>query len=97
MLLSFALAVGVGSSATVVRRSSPPSPCTPAPFVSDVLGVGSRGEDDEPLPLMRSSDLVRAYKTPLNIEPEAGKVGEDNIESDSKVVRDVLKDRVSGS
>ena len=88
---------GVGSSATVVRRSMPPSPCVPAPFVSEVRGVGSNGEEEEPLPLVGSADLRRAYKAPLRIEPEAGKVGEDCVESESKVARDVLKDRESGS
>lgn len=33
--------VGVGSSETAVRKSMPPAPCKPDPFVSDVRGVGS--------------------------------------------------------
>jgi hypothetical protein len=44
-----------------------------------------------------SADLVRSYNEPLNIEPEVGKVAEDSVEAESKVVRDVFKDRVSGS
>ncbi len=87
----------MGSNATVVRRSSPPSPCTPAPFVSEVRGVGSNGEDEEPAALVRSTDLGRAYNAPLRIEPETGKVGEDVGKPKSKVVCDVLKDRVAGS
>jgi len=81
----------------VVRRSNPPSPCVPAPFVSEVRGVGSSGEEEEALPLVGSADLRRAYKAPLRIEPEAGKVGEDGVEPKSKVPCDVFKDRVSGS
>jgi hypothetical protein len=65
--------------------------------VSDVRGVGSSGDDDEPVPLVGSADLRRAYKAPLRIEPDLGKVGEDGVESESKVIRDVLKDRDSGS
>lgn len=89
--------VGVGSRDTAVRRSRPPSPCAPAPFVSDVRGVGKSGEKEESLPLVGSADLVRAYNHPFRIEPDFGKVAEDSVEADSKVVRDVLKDRVSGS
>ena len=90
-------AAGVGSRVTVVLRSSPPSPCAPAPFVSEVRGVGSSGEDEQAGALVGSADLRRAYNAPLRIEPEAGKVGEDGVESESKVIRDVLKDRDSGS
>ncbi|MFF5788208.1 hypothetical protein ACFY8P_25005 [Streptomyces sp. NPDC012693] len=82
---------------TVVRRSMPPSPCVPAPFVSEVRGVGSNGEEDEPAPLVGSADLRRRYNAPLRIEPEVGKVGEDVGKPKSKVVCDVLKDRVAGS
>ncbi|MFD5678444.1 hypothetical protein [Streptomyces sp. NPDC127040] len=91
------LAAGVGSREIVVRRSRPPSPCAPAPFVSEVRGVGSNGEEDDAAPLMGSTDLRRAYNAPLRIEPEAGKVGEDCVESESKVTADVFKDRDSGS
>lgn len=65
--------------------------------MSEVRGVGSSGEDDEPAAGVGSADIGRAYNTPLNIEPEGGKVGEDDVESESKVPADVLKDRVSGS
>lgn len=112
---------GVGSSVTVVRRSMPPSPCTPGPFVSEVRGVGSSvtvlgrssgypgpfqsralgvgipGEEEEAVALVGSADLRRAYNAPLRIEPEGGKVGEDDVESESKVTADVLKDCDSGS
>jgi hypothetical protein len=46
---------------------------------------------------VRSVNLVRAYNVPLNIEPEVGKVAQDSVEAESKVICDVLKDRVSGS
>jgi hypothetical protein len=65
--------------------------------VSEVRGVGSSCDDEEPVPLVGSADLRRAYKAPLRIEPEAGKVGEDGFESQSKVACDVLKDCDSGS
>jgi hypothetical protein len=61
------------------------------------VGVLSSGEDEQPLPPVGSPDLRRAYKRPLRIEPERGKVGEDGVESQSKVPCDVLKDRDSGS
>lgn len=81
----------------MVRRSMPPSPCTPGPLVSDVRGVGSSGEEEEAVALVGSADLRRANSAPLRIEPEGGKVGEDGVESESKVTADVLKDRDSGS
>jgi hypothetical protein len=65
--------------------------------VSEVRGVGSSGDEDEAAPLVGSADLVRLYNTPLDIEPEVGKVAEDSVEAEPKVVRDVFKDRDSGS
>jgi hypothetical protein len=38
-----------------------------------------------------------SYNTPPDIHPQRGKVGEDGIESQSKVPCDVLKDAESGS
>ncbi|MER5675809.1 hypothetical protein ABT081_02575 [Streptomyces sp. NPDC002238] len=84
---------GVGSRDTVLGRSSG----YPGPFQSRALGVGIPGEDEEAVALVGSADLRRANSAPLNIEPEAGKVGEDGVESESKVTADVLKDRDSGS
>jgi hypothetical protein len=66
-------------------------------LVSEVRGVGSSGEDEEAVSLVGSADLRCANSAPLDIEPEAGKVGEDGVESTSKVPCDILKDRVSGS
>jgi hypothetical protein len=103
--------VGVGSSCTTAAGNAK-SPLLPRwfgpPFSpSDALGVGSREtvvrrskpscEDEEPFASVGSADLRCAYKAPLRIEPEAGKVGEDGVESQSKVPCDVLKDRDSGS
>ncbi|MFJ7417849.1 hypothetical protein ACIQXD_04455 [Streptomyces uncialis] len=79
------LAAGVGSSRTAVRRSGPPVPCRPGPFVSEVRGVGSSGEDEEPPAFVRGADVRRAKSAPLDIEPEGGKVGEDVGKSESKV------------
>jgi hypothetical protein len=61
------------------------------------VGVLSSGEDEEAFASVGSADLRCAYKAPLSIEPEAGKVGEDGVESSSKVPCDVLKQDVSGS
>jgi hypothetical protein len=63
----------------------------------EAAGVGSSREDEEAVPGMGSADLRRANSAPFDIEPEGGKVGEDDIESDPKVVCDVLKECVSGS
>jgi hypothetical protein len=84
---------GVGSNAAVLGRSSG----YPGPFQSLALGVGIPGEEDEAATLVGSADLVRAYNAPLRIEPDAGKVTEDGVESESKVSADVLKDCESGS
>jgi hypothetical protein len=84
---------GVGSKATTFGSAS----SKPLPRESRALGVGRPGEEHEPLALVGSSDLVRAYKAPLRIEPDFGKVAQDSVEAESKVVRDVLKDRDSGS
>ncbi|MGW4850796.1 hypothetical protein ACWEPZ_06105 [Streptomyces sp. NPDC004288] len=91
------LAAGVGSSETVWRRFIPPCAACPAPVASEAVGVGSNGEEEEALAVVGSADLRCAYKAPLRIEPEAGKVTEDGVESQSKVPCDVLKDRVAGS
>ncbi|RAJ54892.1 hypothetical protein K388_05026 [Streptomyces sp. KhCrAH-43] len=70
------LAAGVGRRETAVRRSMPPSPCEPAPFVSEVRGVGiSRpGVDEDALAAVGSADLGRCDTRPFRIEPEDGQV-----------------------
>ncbi|MEU5429956.1 hypothetical protein AB0H73_30785 [Streptomyces olivoreticuli] len=85
---------GVGSRDVTAVGSCP---FCPPPRQSRAAGVGRPGEDEEAVALVGSADLRRAYKAPLRIEPEGGKVGEDGVESESKVIRDVLKDRESGS
>lgn len=52
---SATVGVGVGSSVTAVRKSKPPEPCAPAPFVSEVRGVGSN--DEHPLAAVRGADV----------------------------------------
>ncbi len=71
--------------------------CDPPLTAKFAVGVLSSGEDDESAALVGSADLRRAYNVPLNIEPEGGKVGEDDVESESKVTADVLKDCDAGS
>jgi hypothetical protein len=46
---------------------------------------------------MGRADVGRAYTHPVRIEPEAGKVSEDGVESERKVPCDVFKDREAGS
>jgi hypothetical protein len=65
--------------------------------VSEVRGVGINGEDDEAWAAMRGANIGRAYNAPFRIEPEGGKVTEDDVESSSKVAADVLQHDESGS
>lgn len=81
----------------MVRRSLPPLPWAPDPLVSEVRGVGSNSKDDQAAAPVRGADVVRSYNAPFRIEPETGKVTQDGVEAESKVIRDVLKDRESGS
>jgi len=66
-------------------------------IASCAVGVLSNGEDEQAPTLVGSADVGRAYSRPFRIEPELGKVGEDVGKSESKVVCDVLKERVAGS
>ncbi|AUG78076.1 hypothetical protein CFP65_3275 [Kitasatospora sp. MMS16-BH015] len=62
------------------------------------VGVGSRPrQDEQPAALVGRADIGRAYTHPLRIPPEAGKVGEDGVESQGKVSAHVLKQCESGS
>ena len=99
------LAAGVGSRCSTSSASVGPCPprfrfsgCCDPPFAARfAVGVLSSGEEDEPSPGMGSTDVRCAYTNPFRIEPEAGKVSEDGVESEPKVVPDVLKDCVPGS
>ena len=53
------------------------------------FGVGS--EDEQPGPAVAGANVARSYNAPLRIEPELGKVTEDDIESERKVACDVLQ------
>src|SRR5690606_11791071 len=68
------VALGVGSSEIAVRRSWPPEPCFPAPFVSEVRGVGSSeaGEDEDALTSVRGADVGSSYKPVASHVPERG-------------------------
>jgi len=46
---------------------------------------------------MRCADIRRTHKAPARIEPQRGKVGEDNVESQAKVPCDVFKECESWS
>jgi len=45
--------------------------------MSIVVVVGQSGNEPEPLASMRGANVGRCEQTPLRIEPEVGKVGED--------------------
>lgn len=60
-----------------VRRSGPPSPCLPGPFVSDVLGVGS---NEVPEPFMGGSHVGSSKADPPRVIPEIGQVSENTAE-----------------
>ena len=49
---------------------------------SETAGVG---QNEDPLPLLRTTDFLREYSCPLRIEPARGKVTEDSVESQSNV------------
>jgi hypothetical protein len=65
---------GVGRRETAVLRSSPPTPCAPGPFVSDVVTVGSKDKDPEAG--VAGSHVGSPEATPFRIVPEVGKVAE---------------------
>jgi hypothetical protein len=104
-------AAGVGNRVATVRRFMPPwrpwCPGPPAPSlrVGVGVGVGNRVanfsllcEEEPPIPLVRGADFGRAYSAPLSIEPEGGKVSEDDVETGSSINdgRDVLHKDVAG-
>jgi hypothetical protein len=55
------------------------------------------GNDEESGPLVTGPDIGCANNAPFRIEPDFGKVGEDDVESERKVACDVFKDDESGS
>lgn len=91
---------GVGSSAFTwpFNRSScfrlPPLDKWP-PRASAALGVPSN--DEQPGALMRGTHVGSSYNAPSCNHPHFGKVGEDPVESESKVACDILSDNKSGS
>lgn len=102
-------AVGVGNSTrTADSRWTWRFPRGVAPFArtsaSDIVrppfgtfGVGRSGDDEQSLASVGRADVGGSYKRPLRIEPRAGKVGDDLVESKSKVPCDVLKHDEAGS
>lgn len=57
---------------------------------SIAVGVGS--SEKESGSSVRRADIGRSYNRPFAIEPDAGKVGEDSVESQGKVSCDILTD-----
>lgn len=90
-------AAGVGSVDTAVRKSRPPVPCVPAPWVSDVIGVGRVGNDEESFAAVGGAHIGRAYAAPPCVIPDGDQVAEYGGESPSKVTADVLQDNESWS
>lgn len=76
--------VGVGKSATTVRRLSPPvfrGPL-PGPVLSEVVTVGSKDEDPEAR--VAGSHVGSSKATPLTVIPEVGKVSENTSKCSQK-------------
>jgi hypothetical protein len=84
--------VGVGSSSTTAGRPS----SYPRPLESRARGVGN---EEPPLPLMGGADVGRSQTRPVRIEPETGKVTEDNVKarSSSDDGAHVFQDEEAGS
>lgn len=61
----------------------------PDAFESPAVAVG---QTPKALSSVRSADIVRSEHTPLRIEPERGKVGEDLVEPEREMSRDVFKE-----
>lgn len=55
------------------------------------------GQEEDSLSAVRSSGVACPYNAPLRIEPQRGKVSEDDIESPNKEGCDVLHEDVPGS
>lgn len=88
-------ALGVGQIRTAASVSVTFFPSTPPDaFASVAVAVG---QDPDPLPLVRCASLGRGVQTPLRIEPEVGKVGEDVREPGPNKSGDVLQENESRS
>jgi hypothetical protein len=59
-----------------------------------VVGVGN---DPDPLPAMRGTNVRSSYSVPFRVIPERGKVTENGSHSSSKERCDVLHDDIAGS
>ena len=66
----------------------------PSPLQSRAIGVG---HEPKPLALVRGANGGRGEQTPLRIEPEVGKVGEDVREPEPNKLGDVLQQDESRS
>jgi hypothetical protein len=69
-------------------------------FVFDAIGVGTSsipGNDPDAVAFVGCANVPGSEHCPFRIEPERGKVSEDDVESSSKEPWDVLSDDVAGS
>lgn len=69
--------------------------------VSEATGVDHAvpldGEDEESLPPVRGTHVGRSNSDPLRIEPELGKIGEDNVETSPSECSNVLGEDAPGA
>lgn len=63
-------------------------------FTTLASGVG---QDEEPIPLVGSTGVVRSHTTPFRIEPQSGKVSEHDVESSRSESCDVFNEHEPGS
>lgn len=78
---------GVDQDAATVRRSGPPSPWLPGPFVSLVRTVG---HDEQPLALVAGAGFGRAENSCRNAETHCLQCWDEGGELSVRVPRDVL-------
>lgn len=90
--LSESSARGPGQFDAAVRRSIPPSPCKPAPFVSDVRALG---QDEEPFAPHGVASFRRAEYSDRNAAAQSLQCWDSDSELPVGVPRDVLAEEGS--
>lgn len=62
------------------------------PVIGCVVGVGRSSDDEQAGTLVAGANIGRAYKRPLDIEPERIKVRENLVEPKGEVSSHILQD-----